>query len=111
MNYNFQSYTKPEKPSLNGGLYSGEKFKGPWGNYPVIPEATQMIHNTLRSANPPPNAILQYGNYIRPGNNEHPIPTKHNIDETLNIQCVGSMKQKPSFASHDPNPHEFYQSW
>lgn len=25
--------------ALNGGLYSGERFAGPWGNVPIRPEA------------------------------------------------------------------------
>ena len=58
--------------SLNGGLYTGEPFKAnaPWANVPVVPDAAYMIHYNLRSANPPPEALLHYPGTVRPGNNE-----------------------------------------
>lgn len=47
-------------PALNGGLYTGEPFKGPWGNVPVVPDTDYMINVNLRSARPPPEALTQY---------------------------------------------------
>ena len=110
MNYNFIKYNEPNLPVLNGGLYTGEPFKGPWGNVPVIPDAVSMIHYTLRSANPPPNAILQYGNSIRPGNNGQSMSNVHSIANT-NIHCTGNETHAGKYRSFDPNPHEFYQAW
>ena len=40
----------------------------------VIPTATNMIHNNLRSANPPPGAIHQYPGTNRDRNNYIPMP-------------------------------------
>ncbi len=59
------------KPSLNGGLYTGEKFAGPWGNVPAIPDATYMTNVNILSANPQPpfEATFQYPGNTRPGNN------------------------------------------
>lgn len=58
------------EPSLNGGLYTGEQFKGPWGNVSVIPDVVPMTTETLSNGNTPPDAALsQFGNIHRPGNN------------------------------------------
>lgn len=58
--------------ALNGGLYTGEPFAkdAPWANVPVIPDVTYMVHHNLRSANPPPQALVHYPGTVRPGNNE-----------------------------------------
>jgi hypothetical protein len=63
--YDFAStgYAPPPPPSLNGGLYTGQPFQkdAPWGNVPVTPDATPMIHDNLRRGNTPPfQAIYQY---------------------------------------------------
>jgi len=64
------------KPSLNGGLYTGEPFQkgAPWGNVPVVPDTGYMIHYNLKSANPPPGAEYQYPTGFRPGNNNPILP-------------------------------------
>ena len=66
-----QTITPPNKPELNGGLYTGEAFKGPWGNVPVIPDEIALTHTVLKLGNtPPPGATKQFSPYtIRPGNN------------------------------------------
>lgn len=58
-------------PALNGGLFTGEKFEdgAPWATVPVRPTSAFMNHMTLRSANPPPQAIYQMQAGYRPGNN------------------------------------------
>ena len=53
---------------VNGGLYTGEPAKGPWGNIPVEPSQYALSQN-LMSANPPPNAEKVYIDLPRPGNN------------------------------------------
>jgi hypothetical protein len=63
--YDFEKtgYMPPPKPSLNGGLYSGEPFKdnAPWANIPVVPEATYMIHENLKRGNDVvPYSTVQY---------------------------------------------------
>jgi hypothetical protein len=45
------------KPSLNGGLYTGEPFKGDWGNVYVKPDVVYMNNVNLITANPPKNSI------------------------------------------------------
>tara|TARA_Y100001970_G_C14072036_1_gene769982 strand:+ start:455 stop:856 length:402 start_codon:yes stop_codon:yes gene_type:complete len=62
------------KPTHNAGLYSGEAFKGPWGNIPVVPTTTNLIHHNLKSANPPPGATTQYPGTNRSGNNYIAMP-------------------------------------
>ena len=72
-NYNVdnRSHVPPPKPSLNGGLYTGEAFadKASYRNFPVQPDAVHMIANNLASANPPPGAQSQFPDGLRPGNN------------------------------------------
>ncbi len=57
----------------NGGLYNAPQATGPWGNIPVIPSDTNLIHYNLRSANPPPGATEQYASIDRLGNNYAPM--------------------------------------
>jgi hypothetical protein len=58
---------------VNGGLYTGEAAKGPWGNYPVLPEPNELAKNLL-TANPPPNAEKIPTTYHREGNNNVTFP-------------------------------------
>jgi len=58
-----QGYQPVPKPTLNGGLYTGEPFdsNAPYGYIHVDPDATEYMYNNLRRGhNPPPNARLQY---------------------------------------------------
>ena len=64
----------PPKPALNGGLYGGAPFAGPWGNVQVTPDVDYMISQNLKSANPPPHATTQYPGNVRPGNNMQQMP-------------------------------------
>lgn len=85
---NNKNFVPPPKPSLNGGLYTGEPFAkdAPYANVPVVPDAGYMIHYNLRSANPPPDAIYQYPGGERPGNNHQPMPG-YSINKKYNIAC------------------------
>ena len=64
-------YISPPKPSLNGGLYTGEKFhdNAEYKNFPAKPDAVYLHKENLKSANPPPNVSFQFPDNFRPGNN------------------------------------------
>ena len=53
-----KSYVAVPKPSLNGGLYTGEAFApgAAYRNFPAPPDSVSLITNNLSSANPPPGA-------------------------------------------------------
>ena len=107
--YKFEKYQPPLKPELNGGLYTGEPFKGPWGNVPIVPDTVHMITTNLKSANPPTDALFQYGNSIRPGNNQHNVQTGHQLSKEHNIVCTGKNKEKLTVHSFDKmNQTSFY---
>ena len=58
----------------NGGLYGGPQSTKPWANIPVVPTIANLIHQNLRSANPPPGATEQYPSTERLGNNYMAMP-------------------------------------
>lgn len=97
------------KPSLNGGLYTGEPYlkNAPWANVPVVPCAAYMNHINLRSANPPPNALFQMQPNVRPGNSTDPqIPgvTRFVGDSNFgpfNFTCVPCMKMEKNINDSD----------
>lgn len=64
----------PPKP--NGGRYTGEPALAGSGWEPVTvsPEHHKMINETLLTANPPPQANMQYQACQRPGNNTVLMP-------------------------------------
>ena len=66
--------TSAPPPDYNGGLYTGAPFSGPWGTIPVTPTTSNLIHNNLRSAEPPPGATTQYPGTNRLGNNFKATP-------------------------------------
>lgn len=95
-------YMPPNKPALNGGLYTGEPFKGPWGNVPVIADAVYMTHVNLQSANPPPNAKIQYSPYgIRPGNNIHNYEGIKEFSDVHNLHCRMHETSKDKIKSYN----------
>jgi hypothetical protein len=107
-NYNFQNYNFPKKPELNGGLYTGKEFNGPWRNYPVIPDEIYMNNKNLVSANPPPLATTQFGNHFRPGNNTMNIKNMyHGISKQHNILCFGNKKEEHKYVSNNPYESKF----
>lgn len=77
----------------NGGLYGGVQSMKPWANIPVTPTVANLIHNNLRSANPPPGATEQYPSTERLGNNYIGMPEIHwynpnNITGQYRIQGI-----------------------
>ena len=71
-NANVNENLPPSPP--NGGLYGGPQSAGSWANIPVVPTMTNMIHNNLKSANPPPGATVQYIGTDRLGNSPAEMP-------------------------------------
>tara|TARA_Y100000991_G_scaffold210757_1_gene192391 strand:+ start:625 stop:1698 length:1074 start_codon:yes stop_codon:yes gene_type:complete len=73
-----QQWTNPNvaapAPQYQGGIYTGPQAYGPWGFIPVTPTTSNMIHNNLKSANPPPGATVQYPGTNRLGNNFSSMP-------------------------------------
>lgn len=98
----------PPKPSLNGGLYTGEPFHkdAPYANVPVIADAGYMTHYNLLSANPPPDAVYQYPGGQRPGNNFQPMPGIQEAPGPYGIWC--SMAPCKSDKSLPPQFAKYY---
>ena len=63
-------------PKLNGGLYTGERFAqgAAYANFPATPDVDYLTHVNLKSANPPPGALIQYPGTVRDGNNYQEMP-------------------------------------
>ena len=105
-----QKVETPLTPSLNGGLYTGEPFKGPWGNVPVIPDTVAMTTYTLRSGNPPKEALTQFGNIHRPGNSALNLPQtsldrlsgKHTVLCTSSDSSTDTVQKCKSFDAWTP---------
>lgn len=81
----------------NGGIFGGPQSTRPWANIPVTPTATNLIHNNLLSANPPPGANVHYPGSIRFGNNYQAMPGIYrfnpNMPEYLGLHTmVGTIK-------------------
>ncbi|QOI90171.1 hypothetical protein QKU58_gp160 [Pyramimonas orientalis virus] len=89
------------KPALNGGLYTGEKFSGPWGNQYVQPDVVFLNNKNLVSAKPPQKALTQYGNIVRPGNSVPQFQNVHQYSKEHNIVCTGKVP-KTGYKSFDP---------
>ena len=86
----------PKQPELNGGLYTGEPFNGPWGNVPVVPDVTTLTQHTLGIGNEiVPGADAQFHpTLLRPGNNI-PIAMNHlqSIGSEYHIGCTTNVRQ------------------
>lgn len=103
--YDFEKvgYMPAPKPSLNGGLYTGEPFRqgAEWANIPVTPDATVYINKNLRNGNnPPPTADIQFPS-TRQGNSYVDWPnvsqyqgTEKNWGPYKNIFCTPCKKPK-----------------
>tara|TARA_B110000483_G_scaffold241733_1_gene325511 strand:+ start:761 stop:1120 length:360 start_codon:yes stop_codon:yes gene_type:complete len=84
----------PKKPELNGGLYTGEPFRGAWGNVPVIPDVVPMTKKTLTMQTHPytPGSTEQFDpTMIRPGNNMPFVikdPPGRKFSETHTFHCT-----------------------
>lgn len=81
--------------ALNGGLYTGEPFKGPWANVPIIPDVDYLTSINLKSANPPLEALTHYPGGNRPGNNYQNMPGV-NLNG-VPIACQSSPCKPPDF--------------
>lgn len=97
--YEFEKYgyMKPKPPALNGGLYSGEEFKGKHGNIPVIADTEYMTTQNLKSANPPIEGLFHYSGYTRPGNNKQELPGTKQYSNIHSFRCLSNkhlMKHK-----------------
>ena len=73
-----QRWTNPQIMAPNqqyqGGIYTGPQAYGPWGVIPVTPITSNMIHQNLISAYPPPGANVQYPGTNHLGNNFSSMP-------------------------------------
>lgn len=98
----------PKKPELNGGLYTGEPFKGPWGNYPVVPDVVPMTKKTLlrQTVPPTPGSTEQFDpSMLRPGNNMPlPLQDEHQFSDSHNFHCTSheSKEGAAKIRSFDP---------
>lgn len=84
--YSYIDTTQPTQlpaRKVNGGLYTGDKAAGDWGNYPVLPESHILTTKNLLTAGPPQGAIQQPVSTLRPGNN-HVIHPYHVAPPSLN---------------------------
>lgn len=96
----------PKKPELNGGLYTGAPFEGPWGNVPVIPDVVPMTKETLTMQTHPitPGSTDQFEPaMLRPGNNV-PLLLKEqrSFSKEHNFNCTSQTTSKSSIRSFDP---------
>ena len=85
-----QSPVPPPPPRVNGGLYTGKPFPpdAPWRNFPVIPDATYMVSENLKSAKGPKAGLDAIPGYTRPGNNITTFPNHQLYDpERYIIMC------------------------
>ena len=76
---------------VNGGLYTGEPARGPWGNVPVAPEPHILAENLLSATPPPPpNAQKMAMSNPRPGNNHVELPyyTDYNPSTNPMLKCL-----------------------
>jgi hypothetical protein len=94
---------------LNGGLYTGEPFRkdAPYRNFPAMPDAAYLLNVSLRSANPPTEALYQPPGTIRPGNSSFDIPLPHfkQFSDENNIFCINGgaiqdVQKKDAFAKY-----------
>lgn len=97
--YDYAHYVPPPKPKLNGGLYTGEPFaKGAaWANVPVVPDIDYMIHQNLRSANPPLEALFHYPGTVRPGNNYQRMTGISKVED-YDFLCSPCLKKKQCYS-------------
>lgn len=71
----------PPKPTLNGGLYTGNPFppNAPWRNFPVTPDAGFYSFTNLNRTSTAPHEALYHmpASSIRPGNNTPFVPSDY----------------------------------
>jgi hypothetical protein len=71
---------------VNGGLYTGEPARGPWGNVSIVPEA--HIYQLHLPTELSPLGVYHIPGYTRPGNNTQEFPYHSKISDNLHIRCL-----------------------
>ena len=93
-------------PSYNGAVTIGEACIGAHCSIPVTPQVSNMINNNLRSANPPPGAIINYPGTVRLGNNSFNMPGVQDYVGTetnpgpFEIQCGAGSTNAFKYITH-----------
>ena len=89
---NILPYHQWNNPNVNSpahqyqsGVFTGPQAYGPWGGIPVTPTTSNMINNNLKSANPPPEATIQYPGTDHLGNNFSAMPGVNWYNNTTEI--------------------------
>lgn len=71
-------------PRVNGGLYTGEPARGPWGAVPIVPDADSIAQKKYFYGHVPIN--------LRPGNNYTAFPGFTRVNEQF---CIASRDGQP----------------
>lgn len=108
--FNNTGYARIPQTTPNAGLYTGEKFAdgAAYGPVHVKPDGFFMTTETLKSANPPPGAINQMGETLRPGNNRQLLGS--DIEKLGSILCPNTKFNKAvpvAYNSHSSDCSEF----
>ena len=69
-------------PNPNGGLYTGIPAdpKSGYAAYPVTPDISYLMTETIKSANPPPQYLYTFGLNRNGNNNLYPVPGTSTYD-------------------------------
>jgi hypothetical protein len=81
--------SQPLFPRPNAGLYTGTPAvpSADWAPVMVAPDANTLLTETIKSANPPPNAVYSVGS-LRPGNNNIvPLQGMRPFDPAYGMVC------------------------
>lgn len=103
-------------PSYNGAVTIGEPCVGGHCSIPVTPQVSNMIHNNLLSADPPPGANINYPGTDRLGNNSIQMPGIQDYAGTENnpgpfdIQCGAGDKRAFQYIIHPKTRKSYHIS-
>jgi hypothetical protein len=110
---NSSSYEHPPKPTLNGGLYTGEPFapNAPWRNFPIEPDAGVYAFGNLRGIAPEAALYMLPGGGLRPGNSTPLLPAEHTSSRIahLNAVCIPPSAYAAASAVGNGANHGFRQ--
>ena len=115
--YDSKNMVPPKAPELNGGLYTGEAFAGPWGNVPVVPDVTELTTKTLLMQTHEPMGTLATQQFdptvLRPGNNAPLAFPMGRYSSNANFACSTFPTEKRIALprSADPSQHAVGSSW
>jgi len=114
LQWNNPNQQAPE-PQYQGGIYTGPQAYGPWGVIPVTPTTSNMIHNNLESASPPPGGNVQYPGTNHLGNNYSSYPGISWYNNTTDFNpgpfrirgttCSNNMTQKGGYKRKNNTKH------